>query len=107
MAEKKYRITIDCAPGYPRPDNVLQFVVAQLMQDNAATTAATTTVPPHALPEDAISAFQHVSSCFGEWVFIVDSEKHPWIESNLEAIGAKLRQCYEEGMIRYADWGVR
>lgn len=100
----QYYVIVDCKPGYPRPDHVIQSVVAELLQDNQpvqSTQPSTRLV----VPENALTAFQHVSSCFGEWEFVVDGEKHPWIAAHLTAIGDKLKRFHQEGTIRYASWG--
>jgi hypothetical protein len=80
--EKNY-IIIDCAPAKQRPDEILKSILV----DTGLT------------EED----FENTCKSFGAWTFRLRDKESIFLEK-FEIIIAKLKTCYHNGLIRYAEY---
>lgn len=76
-------IELDCAPGTPRPDTVLFFV----LEGTALT------------PLD----FTNSGTFFGNWTFCPNPEKLEEYGKAREHIAARISEAYDAGRIRYGS----
>jgi hypothetical protein len=77
-------LILDCPPGATRPNDVLKEILYGLELNE--------------------KDFVVVSKGFGEWTFQVSSEKEDYYVSQLPVIVPRIKNAYDTGMIRYADW---
>ena len=77
-------IELDCAPGQPRPTDLIAGVVRD------------TPLQKH-LKEPALQFFGHA-----RWHF-PDATRKEWNEAK-KPVQRRIRKLYEEGKIRYGSW---
>lgn len=104
--QKSYKISdthyliIDCKPGHLRPNNVLEMVLREDVNDKDITEEDALLYDDELIMEDFILA----STNFGEFKYNVLKEKEQLFEENLPKIADNLRTLYNCGIIRYAEW---
>lgn len=77
-------IDLDCAPGEPRPGDLIEQVVE-------GTPAATLLAEP-------------VAKLFGNWTWRFDIPRSVWEAEVQPIIKARITALYEAGTIRYGSW---
>ena len=83
-----YTISIDCAPGTPRPDSYIKGIIAG------------TGLPQENLDQLITSRF------FGEWTWqFKDISEDIWLNAE-PLIATRLTELYYSDRIRYADWST-
>lgn len=76
------QIELDCAPGTPRPNTVLEDV----------------------LKGTGIPVKEPVSTVFGNWTFdYSDVPAETW-NKHIDQIADRIREAYGAGRIRYGSW---
>jgi len=90
ISETHY-IIIDCKPGSIRPNNVLEMVLHDDL-NNETNNALT------------VDDFLLESKAFGEFKYKISKEKEQLFEDNLPKIVDALKGLYNCGIIRYAEW---
>jgi len=90
ISETHY-IIIDCKPGLIRPNNVLEMVLHDDL-NNETNNALT------------VDDFLLESKAFGEFKYNISKEKEQIFEDNLPKIVDALKGLYNCGIIRYAEW---
>lgn len=79
-----FSIELDCAPGNPRPGDLLPGVLEG--------TGVTLNV------EDTVSRF------FGNWEWQIPADQEPAFVASRELIKQRITQLYGAGLIRYGSW---
>ena len=80
----KIQIILDCSPGATRPDNILKNVLESTQLE--------------------ITDFNIISKCFGAWTFELAEDKREIYENCENLIVSKIKNAYNDGLIRYAEW---
>ena len=75
-------ITLDCAPGGPRPGDLL----------------------PGILAGTGIVLGAPISKFFGAWTWAVPADQVALYRQHESLIGERITELYNSGRIRYADW---
>jgi dimeric dUTPase (all-alpha-NTP-PPase superfamily) len=78
------QILLDCPPGIIRPNNVLENILVSTTLE--------------------VSDFEITSKCFGAWTFELSEEKRKIYEDYENLIITKIKDAYNDGLIRYAEW---
>lgn len=79
-----FTIELDCAPGYPRPDDLLPGV----LKDTGVT------IDPQATSV----------RFFGNWEWIVPTSQEEAYAKARDTIKARITALYHSGTIRYGSW---
>jgi len=75
-------IYLDCAPGNPRPGDLIDDVIAGT-----------------GLPQR-----EPVSKVFGQWIWdYTDIDKKVWDKANPK-VAERIKHLYVKGLIRYGSW---
>ena len=84
-----YTISIDCAPGTPRPDTYINDVIAGT-----------------GLPQENLDQLI-ISKCFGNWTWqFKDIPEEIWLKAQ-PLIATRIKGLYEIDQIRYGEWSAR
>lgn len=75
-------IELDCAPGYPRPGDLIDVV----------------------LEGTGLKAGETVSRCFGNWTWQFDVPRDVWERDIQPVIKPRIEALYNAGTIRYGSW---
>ena len=78
----EYQLIIDCKPGTTRPGNIAKIV----------------------LEDTGIVLGEPKSRVFGQWTWDIPPEYCDSYQKNKDLIGTRLKNMYETGMVRYAEW---
>lgn len=81
---QKIHIILDCHLGTTRPDNVLENILVSTQLE--------------------LIDFKIVSKCFEEWTFELTEDKKEIYEDCKDLIITKIKNQYNNGLIRYAEW---
>ena len=80
----RYSIELDCAPGGPRPNELLPSVLE----------GTGVTLDPEIT----------VARCFGNWEWMIpESEAEAFLAAK-ETIASRIKELYNKGRIRYGSW---
>lgn len=77
-------LLLDCPPGAIRPNDVLNDVVKEFGLDE--------------------NDFDICSKSFGAWTFKIHDDKKCVYEENKNKIAENIKNSYNVGLIRYAEW---
>ncbi len=78
----KYVLELDCAPGLPRPGDLL----------------------PGVLKGTKLKLDRPSSMFFGNWAWVIPAEQEALYEKNRNKIAKRIKALYEVGAIRYGAW---
>jgi hypothetical protein len=94
-------LIIDCKPGQPRPDTILNMILTDDTPDFEEDDAL--------LFNDKLEEqdFSLIYTSFGEWKYGVYKDKEQIFELNLPKIIDHLTSLYRCGIIRYAEWNPK
>ena len=82
----QYKISLDCPPGYVRPDKLLPITLQGT----------------ELKPED----FEITSRVFGSWTFELNLVKNDLYSSCWKNIKEEIENLYYAGRIRYGEWST-
>ena len=75
-------IDLDCPPGHPRPDDLIEGV----------------------LDGTGLVAGEPVAMFFGNWTWEFDVDRETWETKIQPIIKPRIEALYHEGVIRYGTW---
>lgn len=75
-------IDLDCAPGWPRPGDLIEGV----------------------LEGTGLTAEEPVAKIFGNWTWVFEMERGEWVERIQPIIKPRIEALYHAGQIRYGSW---
>lgn len=82
LRKRRKEIIIDCAPGFPRPNHILEIV----------------------LNGTGIPVLEKSYSWFGEWGWDYSSIPDKLWDEQISLIEERFNRAYESGWIRYSKW---
>ena len=80
-----YSIDLDCAPGRPRPGDLLPGAL-------------------HGTPIKASDLGEPVSKFFGNWMWVIPTKLEKVYAKHQKRVQANITDLYNEGAIRYGSW---
>lgn len=75
-------IDLDCAPGYPRPGDLIAGVIKGT----------------------GLKKSEPVSMLFGNWTWEYDIPHDKWVKNIQPIIKERITKLYNDGVIRYGSW---